>query len=57
MLTLTSEFIKKDIADSEIIFQRGQKLYEYGGFYCMDEDFENGLFAYDKELEMIIKWF
>lgn len=47
MFTLNPENIKKYVADSNVIYQRGVKLYEYGGFCCTDADPKNGSFSYE----------
>jgi superfamily II DNA or RNA helicase len=45
MPALTLEAIR-DIADSNIIFQRGEDLYRYGAFQCVDADPEQGEYMY-----------
>lgn len=47
MPTLSTNHIEKIIADSEIIYQRGQKLYEYGSFCCVEANFSEGEFEYE----------
>ena len=46
MSVLTVEKIR-NIADSEIIFQRGEDLYQYGAFHCVDVDHEQGEYVYE----------
>ncbi len=46
MLSLDQSFIQNDVADSRIIFQRGQKLYEYGAYICTDANPEQGHYVY-----------
>lgn len=47
MITLSSDFIRSNIAPSEAIFDRGLDLYQNGAFACVDSDPENGCFVYD----------
>lgn len=47
MLNLTPEFIKKNIAYSEVIFQKGTMLYEHGGYLCSEADLQKGSFLYE----------
>jgi superfamily II DNA or RNA helicase len=47
MVELTSEYIRKSIADSKVIYQRGLMLYEHGTFSCRDADPEKGSFRYE----------
>ena len=37
----------RDLADSEIIFQRGEDLYQYGAFHCVDYDLQQGEYVYE----------
>ncbi|MCP4693882.1 MAG: DEAD/DEAH box helicase family protein, partial [Desulfobacterales bacterium] len=47
MLELNKQFISRNVASSKVIFQRGERIYEYGGFMCVESDPEKGLFVYD----------
>ncbi len=47
MFDLTKEYISGQIADSDIIFQRGERIYENGSFMCLDANLEKGHFVYD----------
>ncbi len=47
MIELTPDYIRKNVAFSDVIFQRGMKLYEYGSFACTEADMKKGAFAYD----------
>ncbi len=47
MLELTQEYIRKQVADSDIIFHRGTRLYEHGAFACVECDNDHGRFIYD----------
>ena len=47
MLDLTREFIKKQVSDSAIIYERGIAIYEHGAFTLHEADPENGFFSYD----------
>jgi len=46
MTDLTMKTIK-NIADSEIIFQRGKDLYSFGAFHCVDYDKQQGEYVYE----------
>jgi len=46
MPVLTLETIS-NIADSEIIFKRGQDLYRYGAFHCVDYDKQKEEYVYE----------
>jgi len=47
MLNLTQDHIASNLADSNLIFERGCRLYEHGGYICVEEDRETGEFVYD----------
>ncbi|WP_373500249.1 SNF2-related protein [Desulfococcus sp.] len=47
MITLSTDFIRKNIAPSDVIFHRGLDLYRNGAFACVDSDPETGRFVYD----------
>ena len=48
MLSLTTDKIKKDIADSTIIFHRGQHIYEEGALFLSEQEDEYSFaFKYD----------
>ena len=46
MTDLTMKTIRS-IADSEIIFQRGEDLYRYGAFHCVEYDKQQGEYVYE----------
>ncbi len=46
MSSLTLEAVR-NIADSKIIFQRGEDLYQYGAFHCVDYDKQLGKYVYE----------
>lgn len=46
MFHLTNEYIRDQIADSNLIYQRGIKIYEYGSYFCNEADPEKGRFTY-----------
>jgi len=47
MIEITREYIKRKVAASEIVFERGQRIFENGNFMCAEADFENGVFVYN----------
>lgn len=47
MIDLTTEFIKKKVAFSDIIYDRGRNLYENGSYMCSEADLDKGWFVYD----------
>jgi superfamily II DNA or RNA helicase len=47
MIDLTTEFIRKKVAFSDIIYNRGRSLYENGSYMCAEADFDKGWFVYD----------
>ncbi len=46
MSSLTLEAVR-NFADSKIIFQRGEDLYQYGAFHCVDYDKQLGKYVYE----------
>jgi hypothetical protein len=46
MKSLTPEYIRTQVADSEIICKRWKKLFETGAYCCFFRDFEKGRFEY-----------
>lgn len=46
MSVLTLDTIR-NTADSEIIFQRGEDLYSFGAFHCVDYDKQQGKYIYE----------
>ncbi len=46
MINLTPDFIKKNVAFSNVIFERGRNLYENGSYMCTEADFDRGWFVY-----------
>jgi superfamily II DNA or RNA helicase len=47
MIELSPSFIRKHVADSAVIFQRGAHIYRSGSFHCEEADLEHGQFVYD----------
>jgi len=47
MLNLTSEFIQNEVADSGVIYKRGQRLYRNGAFALQEKNVEDGIFVYN----------
>ncbi len=47
MLNLTSEFIQNEVADSGVIYKRGQRLYRNGAFALQEKNLEEGIFVYN----------
>ncbi len=47
MLELTNDYIRQNVAYSDIIFHRGTRLYENGAFACVESDTDNGRFVYN----------
>ncbi|WP_028325116.1 SNF2-related protein [Desulfatirhabdium butyrativorans] len=47
MYELTMDVIRHRIADSERIFQNGQKLFLNGLFHCFDANMQSGTFVYE----------
>ncbi|AOY60352.1 MULTISPECIES: DEAD/DEAH box helicase [Desulfococcus] len=47
MITLSTDYIRKNIAPSDLIFHRGLDLYRNGAFACVDSDPGTGRFVYD----------
>ncbi|MDM8538475.1 SNF2-related protein, partial [Desulfobacterales bacterium HSG17] len=47
MINLTQEYIRKNIAYSDIIFKRGAHIYEHGAFACAESNPAIGHFVYD----------
>jgi len=43
---LTPDYIRKVVADSEIIYKRGENLFETGAYCCVYKDVEKGKFEY-----------
>ncbi len=46
MIDLSNDFIRRHIADSAIIFQRGVQIYQHGSFTLEESRPEEGLFLY-----------
>jgi uncharacterized Zn finger protein len=44
---LSTDYIRKDVADSDIIFKRGERLFEYGACINREADFNTGRFGYE----------
>ncbi len=47
MLNLTREYVRKQVACSDIIYQRGMQIYKHGGYCCIDTDPARGIFVYE----------
>ncbi len=47
MFNLTREYIRKQVAYSDVIYQRGTRIYEHGAYLCKDADPKIGRFVYD----------
>ena len=46
MYSLTKDVIKKKIADSNIIYRRGDSIFKLGNYYLKEADYENQSFKY-----------
>ncbi len=46
MYSLTKDVIKKKIADSNIIYKRGDSIFKLGNYYLKEADYENQSFKY-----------
>jgi len=47
MFVLTEEFIRNQVADSRIIYQRGERLFQNGAYSCTEADRAAGSFIYE----------
>ncbi len=47
MVELTRDYIRQNVADTDLIFARGIQLYEYGAFLCKEANPERGRFSYE----------
>jgi superfamily II DNA or RNA helicase len=47
MLALTEDFIRDRVADSQTIYQRGERLFEAGAYCCTEADREKGAYLYE----------
>ncbi|MBW2063751.1 MAG: DEAD/DEAH box helicase family protein [Deltaproteobacteria bacterium] len=47
MLDLTCDFVRKEVADSAIIYRRGVEIYENGSFFLREADKEKRWFVYE----------
>jgi len=47
MVELTRDYIRQNVADTDLIFSRGIQLYEYGAFLCKEANPERGRFIYE----------
>lgn len=47
MFDLTEEFIRNQVADSNIIYRRGENLYEAGAYSCIEADRDKGTYVYE----------
>ena len=52
-MNLTSDFIRQQIADSDIIFRRGQHIYRHGAMVLRDIDLGTKQFVYAMDLSLI----
>lgn len=48
-MNLTSDYIRNHVADSEVIFQRGQRIYHHGAFVLKDADPADHRFVYEMD--------
>ena len=48
-MNLTSDYIRSQIADSEAIFQRGQRIYRHGAFLLKESDPASQRFIYEND--------
>lgn len=46
MFSLTKDVIKREIADSKIIYKRGEDIFSLGNYYLKEADFERQSFQY-----------
>lgn len=47
MVNLTAEFIRREVADSAVVYKRGQHLYRNGAYALQERNLEKGFFAYE----------
>ena len=47
MFVLTEEFIRNEVADSNIIYRRGESLYHLGAYSCIEADRDSGEYVYE----------
>ncbi len=47
MFVLTEEFIRNEVADSNIIYRRGESLYHLGAYSCIEVDRDSGEYVYE----------
>ncbi len=47
MATVDLDYIRNKVADTEVIFSRGRRIYEYGAFVCREADPDSGRFVYE----------
>ena len=48
-MELTSDFIRQNVADTDIIFQRGQRIYRHGAFILKEADPADRRFVYEMD--------
>jgi superfamily II DNA or RNA helicase len=48
-MNLTSDFIRRHVADSDVIFQRGQRIYRHGAFVLKEADPGDHRFVYEMD--------
>lgn len=46
MINITKDFIRKNIADSDVIYTRGLRIYQYGSFLLDEAEDEKGIYQY-----------
>lgn len=46
-MTLSTQFIKSRVADSSLIFERGNMIYEHGSYYLAEADLAGKRFCYN----------
>lgn len=47
MFDLTEDYIRNEVADSNIIYRRGESLYQLGAYSCIDADRDSGEYVYE----------
>jgi superfamily II DNA or RNA helicase len=48
-MNLTTDFIRSNVADSKVIFQRGQRIYHHGAYVLKEADPEAHRFVYEMD--------
>ncbi|MFO8083676.1 MAG: DEAD/DEAH box helicase [Desulfobacterales bacterium] len=47
MINLTREYVRKEVAYSDIIYQRGTRIYNHGAYCCTTAEPDKGIFVYE----------